>query len=105
LSTGVALALALTGAAVAQTTTTTTTHTTLSPEQRTTISRYVVQQNTPSVAVQGFEVVPGAVLPPSVSFYSVPQVSGYEYTVVNNQRIIVDPTTRRVVEVVRTERE
>jgi hypothetical protein len=100
-----ASALALTvfaGAALAQTATTTTTTRTvnLSPEQRTVVQKYVVQDTRPSIAVQGFEVRPGAVLPPSVAFYDVPNVERYRYTYVNNHRVLVDPSTRAVVEVI-----
>ena len=93
--------LATAGAGVAQTMTTTTTtrSTTLAPEQRTIVQEYVVQQQRPSVTVENYEVRTGTVLPPSVQFYSVPQVDQYRYSVVNNRQVIVDPQTRQVIEV------
>lgn len=54
-----------------------------------------------SVAIQGYEVRTGAVLPPSVSFYEVPKIERYRYAYINDHRVIVDPTTREVVEVIR----
>lgn len=48
----------------------------------------------------------GAVLPEEgVSYYDVPSEyhvrSGYRYTIVNDEPVLVDPHTRRIVEVVR----
>jgi len=66
---------------------------------------YVVEQNVPSYAWAGHPgVVVGDVLPPQgVMLYPVPPqygVTAYDYTVVDNTPVLVDPTTRRVVEVV-----
>jgi Protein of unknown function (DUF1236) len=66
---------------------------------------YVVEQNVPSYVWAGHpRVVVGDVLPPQgVTLYPVPPeygVRGYDYTVVDNTPVLVDPTTRRVVEVV-----
>lgn len=91
--------LATAGAGVAQTMTTTTTTRTIAPEQRTIVQEYVVQQKQPSVTVENYEVRTGTVLPPTVQFYSVPKVEQYRYSVVNNRQVIVDPTTRQVIEV------
>jgi hypothetical protein len=63
------------------------------------VREYVIKENRPSATVEGFEVMPGAVLPPNIAFYSVPQVDKYQYTVVNEKRVLVDPSSRRVVEV------
>jgi hypothetical protein len=102
LASALALSFTVTGAAFAQTAVTSTTTKTveLSPEQRTVVQEYVVRDHRPSVAVQGFEVRTGAVLPPSVAFYDVPKVERYRYTIVNDRRVIVDPATRQVVEVI-----
>jgi len=66
---------------------------------------YVVEQNIPSYAWADHpRVVVGDVLPPQgVPLYPVPPqygVTAYDYTVVDNTPVLVDPTTRRVVEVV-----
>ena len=98
-----ALTVAFAGAAFAQeaTTSTTTTRTVeLTPEQRTVVHDYVVKDTRPSFAVQDFEVRTGAILPPNVTFYDVPNVQRYRYSYVNNHRVIVDPQTRAVVEVI-----
>ncbi len=46
----------------------------------------------------------GVVLPESYSYYDVPESyhvrRDYRYTVINHRPVIVDPTTRRVVEVI-----
>jgi len=51
------------------------------------------------------EVRVGAVLPSDgVRYYEVPQeygVTNYRYTVVNETPVLVDPSTRRVVQVIR----
>ncbi len=84
---------------VGQTTTTTST-VTLTPQQQTQIREYVVKEQRPSMTVESLDVEPGATLPPNVTFYSVPQSDQYQYTVVNQKRVLVDPATRRVVEVI-----
>jgi hypothetical protein len=45
-------------------------------------------------------IVVGEPLPPRVRLYTVPRYSQYRYAVVNNERIIVDPRTRRVIRVI-----
>jgi hypothetical protein len=69
------------------------------PEFRT----YVVQQNPPSYTYAQ-PVVIGAELPEQgVTYYEVPAKYGqtqYRYTVVNNRTVLVDPQTRRVIQVI-----
>ena len=64
---------------------------------------YVVQQNRPSYTYSQ-PVVIGAELPQQgVTYYDVPEQYGrtqYRYTVVNNRTVLVDPQTRRVVQVI-----
>lgn len=64
---------------------------------------YVVEQRRPSYTYRE-DVRVGAVLPESgVTYYEVPQEYGarnYRYTVVNNRTVLVDPATRRIVDVV-----
>jgi uncharacterized protein YcfJ len=66
--------------------------------------QYVVQQDVPSYRYTE-EVRVGTVLPSSgVQYYEVPAeygVSQYRYTVVNDTPVLVDPGTRRIVQVVR----
>lgn len=53
----------------------------------------------PNVVVEE-RVVVGEPLPPRVTLYPVPRYERYRYAVVNNERVIVDPRTRRVIRVV-----
>ena len=64
---------------------------------------YVVQQAPASFAYSS-PVAVGTVLPESgVTYYDVPAdygVTQYRYTVVNNSPVLVEPRTRRVVQVI-----
>lgn len=67
--------------------------------------QYVIEENVPSYTwVEHPHVVVGDVLPAEgVTFYQVPPqfgVTRYQYTVVDNTPVLVDPATRRIVEVV-----
>jgi Protein of unknown function (DUF1236) len=64
------------------------------------VRSYVVQEEIPSVAVQE-EIVVGEALPEVVEIRRVPQYDSYGYAVVNEQRVIVDPRSRKVIEVLR----
>jgi uncharacterized protein YcfJ len=70
------------------------------PEFRT----YVTTQKVPSYTYKE-EVRVGAVLPESgVTYHEVPaqyKVKGYKYTVVNNTPVLVEPSSRKVVQVIR----
>lgn len=72
--------------------------------RRAAFTTYVVQQNVPSYAYSS-ELAVGAVLPEAgVTYYPVPAEYGpteYRYTVVNSQPVLVEPSTRRIVQVVR----
>ena len=65
---------------------------------------YVVEQRRPSYRYNE-QVRVGAVLPESgVTYYDVPQEYGsarsYRYTVVNDRPVLVEPRSRRIVEVI-----
>lgn len=63
---------------------------------------YVVARHHPSVVYEG-PVDVGVVLPQTVTYYEVPAdygVTPYRYTVVNDRIVMVDPGTRRVVQVI-----
>ena len=64
---------------------------------------YVVREHRPSVKVQE-DVAVGAALPSSVQLYPVPADTGvrtqYRYTVVNDHTVLVDPGTRKVIQVI-----
>jgi hypothetical protein len=55
--------------------------------------------NTPSVVVRE-RIVVGEQLPSTVRVYSVPEYPNYRYAVVNNQRVIIEPSSRRVIRIV-----
>ncbi|WP_077962068.1 DUF1236 domain-containing protein [Ensifer adhaerens] len=84
-----AASLVFSGAALAQTTTVV-----VPGEVRT----YVLEQTSPSVTYDG-SIVVGEPLPDTVEVYPIPQQQSYGYVVVNKQRVLVDPQTRRVIEV------
>jgi hypothetical protein len=75
----------------------------LGVDQRPRFRSYVVERRHPSYRYQG-EVRVGAELPQAgVTYYEVPQEYGvreYRYTVVNDRPVLVDPRTRRIVEIV-----
>lgn len=65
---------------------------------------YVVQENVPDYSIPD-RVVVGGILPETgVTYYDVPQQYGanrYRYSRVNGQYILVEPRTRRIVQVIR----
>jgi hypothetical protein len=72
-------------------------------EQRPAFREYVVQQNVPNYTISE-RVRIGTVLPDTgVVVYDVPQRFGQttrRYTVVNGETVLVEPRTRRVIEVI-----
>jgi hypothetical protein len=75
----------------------------LGVDQRPRFRTYAVEQRHPSYRYRD-EVRVGAVLPSDgVTYYEVPPeygVRNYRYTVVNDRTVLVDPSTRRIVEIV-----
>jgi Protein of unknown function (DUF1236) len=53
----------------------------------------------PNVVIEEHVAV-GEPLPPRVRLYTVPRYARYRYAVVNDERVIVDPRTRRVIRVI-----
>lgn len=72
-------------------------------EQRPAFREYVIRERVPTYTIPD-RVVVGAVLPEAgVTFYDVPQTFGatpYRYTVVNGETVLVEPRTRRIVEII-----
>lgn len=60
---------------------------------------YVERHDIPSVAVEE-RVVVGEALPTTVKLHTVPKYKQYSYAIVNNQRVIVEPRTRKVVKII-----
>lgn len=59
----------------------------------------VEQPAPPSVAYEG-QIVVGEPLPDTVIVQPVPGYQTYSYAVVNERRVVVDPNTRQVLEVI-----
>ena len=72
-------------------------------EQRPAFREYIVRERVPNYTISE-RVVVGGVLPETgVTFYDVPQsfaMTPYRYTVVNGETILVDPRSRRIVQVI-----
>ena len=75
----------------------------LTPDETVRVREYVVTQQQPSVRITE-NVDVGYRLPTRVTLYPVPQSVGmrsdYRYAIVNDRRVLVDPSTREVVYVV-----
>ena len=72
-------------------------------DQRPAFRQYIIREHVPDYTIPD-RVVIGGVLPEAgVTYYDVPQTFGmtpYRYTVVNGQTILVEPRTRRIVQVI-----
>jgi hypothetical protein len=72
-------------------------------EQRPAFRDYVIRERVPTYTIPD-RVIVGGVLPEAgITYYDVPQTYGpttYRYTVVNGQTVLVEPRTRRIVQVV-----
>jgi hypothetical protein len=82
----------------------------LSPAQKTAILNAVRQQSASiRPPVSSFSVAVGEMVPPSIELYilpdnalsEVPEAKAVKYTVVQNQVVLVDPTTMRIIDVLR----
>jgi hypothetical protein len=62
------------------------------------VRTYVMKEQVPSVAVQE-KIVVGEPLPATVQVRTIPSHQEYAYAVVNNQRVIVEPKTRKIVKI------
>jgi Protein of unknown function (DUF1236) len=72
-------------------------------DQRPAFREYIIRERVPNYSIPD-RVVVGGVLPESgVIYYDVPQTFGvtpYRYTVVNGRTVLVEPRSRRIVQVV-----
>jgi Protein of unknown function (DUF1236) len=72
-------------------------------DQRPAFREYIIRERVPNYTIPD-RVIVGGVLPETgVTYYDVPQsfgVTPYRYTVVNGRTILVEPRTRRIVQVV-----
>jgi hypothetical protein len=72
-------------------------------DQRPAFREYVIRERVPTFTIPD-RVVVGGVLPEAgITYYDVPQTysaTPYRYTVVNGQTVLIEPRTRRIVQVV-----
>ncbi|MCV9967723.1 DUF1236 domain-containing protein [Pararhizobium sp. BT-229] len=85
-----ALFLSFSGIALAQTATVT-----VPGEVRT----YVLEQKSPSVTFEG-DIAVGTTLPDTVEIHTIPDQAEYSCVILNNKRVLVNPKTRAVIEVI-----
>ena len=75
----------------------------ISDERRPAFREYVIREKVPKFTITD-RVIVGGVLPEAgITYYDVPQTYGstpYRYTVVNGQTVLVEPRSRRIVQVV-----
>ena len=99
LASATALAVVLSGQALAQSTTVE-----IAPEQRTKIKEYVIKERVSPVTIQE-RVTVGATLPANVELRTVPSdwgpsVSRYRYVYHDNRVVLVEPSSRQVVQII-----
>ena len=75
----------------------------LTADESARVKQYVVREQRPSVRVSE-RITVGEELPSTVEVYPVPEDVGvrteHRYTVVNDRTVLVDPKTRRIVQVI-----
>ncbi|WFU11272.1 DUF1236 domain-containing protein (plasmid) [Rhizobium sp. CB3090] len=64
------------------------------------VRTYVTEQEVPSATYDG-DVVVGAELPSSVEVHTIPSNNDYAYTIINKKRVIVNPHTHKIIEIVK----
>ena len=76
----------------------------IAPPMRTTIKEYVVKEKVKPVTIQE-QVAVGTALPTGVEFHPVPTAWGpnltnYHYVYHDNRVVLVEPTSRKVVQII-----
>jgi hypothetical protein len=77
----------------------------LTPEQQVTIYRSITREPIRTEPPAGWNAKVGVRVPSTVELYDVPAtvaaapVRHYRYTILNNQVVLVEPSTRRVVQI------
>ncbi|MGN6535620.1 MAG: DUF1236 domain-containing protein [Mesorhizobium sp.] len=71
----------------------------ISPDQETVIKEYVHKEPLASVKLPGVELNVGTALPDTVELHKIPDVQ-YEYVVIDNRTVVVDPGTRKIIKVI-----
>lgn len=62
------------------------------------VRTYVLEQQAPSVVYEG-DVIVGEPIPDTVELHSIHGHGDYAYVVLNDRRVIVNPQTRAVIQV------
>ena len=81
----------------------------LSPAQRSAILNSVLQNTAKITAPTKFQASVGGPVPPSIELYTLPsgaasqslELRSLKYTMTQNQVVLVDPTTMRVIDILR----
>jgi hypothetical protein len=79
----------------------------LSPAQRMAILNAVLRNSAKIAAPTNFQAAVGRPVPPSIELYVLPsdaqspELRGLKYTMVQNQVVLIDPATMRVVDIIR----
>lgn len=71
--------------------------------QRPAFREYVVRERIPNYTIPDHVVVGGVLPETGVTYYDVPQTYGatpYRYTVINGSTVLVEPRSRRIVQVI-----
>ncbi|WP_244621779.1 DUF1236 domain-containing protein [Neomesorhizobium albiziae] len=73
----------------------------IAPEQETVIREYVKKKPLASISVPGVELNIGSTLPETVEVHRFEEVSDvtYEYVIVDNRTVLVEPGTRKIVKI------
>ncbi|AZO67398.1 DUF1236 domain-containing protein [Mesorhizobium mediterraneum] len=73
----------------------------ITPEQQTVVREYVQRHPLASISLLGVELNVGSTLPDTVELHpiDVPDME-YRYVVVDDRTVLVDPGTRRIVQVI-----
>ena len=72
-------------------------------DQRPAFREYVIRERVPNYTIPDRVVVGGVLPDDGVTIYDVPQTFGatpYRYTVVNGRTVLVEPRSRRIVQVI-----
>ncbi|RAH99826.1 hypothetical protein DLJ53_18900 [Acuticoccus sediminis] len=72
----------------------------IAPEQQTVIRSYVKREPLASISLPGIELNLGSTVPQEVELHTIKESSvPYQYVVVNDRTVVVDPDTRQVIQV------
>jgi hypothetical protein len=65
-----------------------------------TVTTYVTEQPMDETVTVDTDITTGSILPDKVVIKNVPDNDGFGFAVVNKKRVIVEPSTRKVVKIV-----